>query len=150
MRTLVTGAAGFAGRHMLRELAPAKTVVVANKTDLGARLADADTHPHLPIRVSLLRACGLDRLREALRSKLAEQAGSDLNAATAERHAVLLRTAADELDAAQGCLQTGREDRLAPAARHIREAMTALGEMTGQTYSADVLDRIFSRFCIGK
>jgi len=36
------------------------------------------------------------------------------------------------------------------AAFNLREAAQALQEVTGQGASGDVLDRIFSRFCIGK
>jgi len=36
------------------------------------------------------------------------------------------------------------------AALNLREASEALGEVTGRVTSQDVLDRIFSRFCIGK
>ena len=32
----------------------------------------------------------------------------------------------------------------------LRGAINALGEMTGAVYTNDLLDRIFSRFCIGK
>jgi tRNA modification GTPase len=32
----------------------------------------------------------------------------------------------------------------------LREAIEQLGEMTGAVYTNDLLDRIFSRFCIGK
>jgi tRNA modification GTPase len=32
----------------------------------------------------------------------------------------------------------------------LAEALSALGEMTGEITSAEVLDRLFSRFCVGK
>jgi tRNA modification GTPase len=32
----------------------------------------------------------------------------------------------------------------------LREALEQIGEMTGAVYTDDLLDRIFSRFCIGK
>ncbi|MFH1131459.1 MAG: tRNA uridine-5-carboxymethylaminomethyl(34) synthesis GTPase MnmE, partial [Pseudomonadota bacterium] len=33
---------------------------------------------------------------------------------------------------------------------HIRAALSALGAITGETYSEDILDSVFDRFCIGK
>ncbi len=35
-------------------------------------------------------------------------------------------------------------------ADQIRQALSALGEVTGEIYTDDILDRVFSRFCIGK
>jgi tRNA modification GTPase len=32
----------------------------------------------------------------------------------------------------------------------IREALNALDEIVGKTYTEDILGRIFSKFCIGK
>jgi tRNA modification GTPase len=36
------------------------------------------------------------------------------------------------------------------AAGHLREAAEALGRMIGRVYTEDLLDAIFSRFCVGK
>ena len=35
-------------------------------------------------------------------------------------------------------------------AEDLREALTALGEVTGETLTEEILDRIFERFCVGK
>jgi tRNA modification GTPase len=32
----------------------------------------------------------------------------------------------------------------------LREALAGVGEVTGERIDADLLDRIFGRFCIGK
>jgi len=55
------------------------------------------------------------------------------------------------LDSAAECLSRVKEG-LSPelAALEIREALSALGEITGRTTSDEVLDRIFANFCIGK
>jgi len=46
----------------------------------------------------------------------------------------------------------GLRDGLPPelAALEVREALEALGEITGRTTPEDVLNRIFSNFCVGK
>jgi tRNA modification GTPase len=44
----------------------------------------------------------------------------------------------------------GREEPLDLAAPLLREAVNALGEITGETAAADILEVMFSRFCVGK
>jgi tRNA modification GTPase len=56
---------------------------------------------------------------------------------------------------AQGALERGMAAQAASRApelvvEHAREALEALGEITGETYTEDVLDEVFARFCIGK
>ncbi|MEJ2700412.1 MAG: hypothetical protein P8Z70_12240 [Desulfuromonadales bacterium] len=48
--------------------------------------------------------------------------------------------------------QSGLEEQLSPEllALDLRDALEALGEITGETTPDEILERIFSRFCIGK
>ena len=68
-------------------------------------------------------------------------------AAVNERHLALLETASgllnESLDEISG-------ERCELAASLVRPAIDALGGVTGETAGIDVLDNIFSRFCIGK
>jgi tRNA modification GTPase len=63
----------------------------------------------------------------------------------AAAHAALAAALADVRIAA-----TGRSVDEALVAAHVRRAVDALGEVTGATIGTDLLDRIFSRHCIGK
>ncbi len=42
------------------------------------------------------------------------------------------------------------DETIALAAEHLRDALESLGQVTGRTYHDELLDNIFSRFCIGK
>ncbi len=90
---------------------------------------------------------------EELFDKLAETVGfgsqqeRESESAVAQRHAELLRQAVMQLESAAP--ELFREDWELAAVR-IREAIRSLGMITGETASPDVLDEIFSRFCIGK
>lgn len=67
--------------------------------------------------------------------------------AVSERHAKLLR---DALPPLRQAAEESRREEWELAALHIRQAAEALGRITGETVSPDILDEIFSRFCIGK
>ena len=64
------------------------------------------------------------------------------------RHKDALDRAAIALCRAHGNLVSISSVEL--GAEDVREALDALGELTGTTISDDLLDRIFSEFCIGK
>jgi tRNA modification GTPase len=91
---------------------------------------------------------GLAELRrqigEALSSHAAEAVGP---AATAARCGDSLRRAQAGLEQARLAAGRGAPEL---AAAELRTALDALGEVVGAVYTEDLLDRIFSRFCIGK
>ena len=67
---------------------------------------------------------------------------------TAVRCGESLRLAAASLDRAREAVAAGLGEELIAA--EVRVALNELGKVAGAVYSDDVLDRIFSRFCIGK
>jgi len=93
---------------------------------------------------------GLDRLFRRLEETawdgLPPSAQSG-DAVVSERHAALLEQAAGHLDAACGCVQAGSWEL---AGSSLRTAAELIGCITGETATPDILDEIFSRFCIGK
>ena len=68
-------------------------------------------------------------------------------AAVSERHAALLEQAANHLGAAVECVQ---KESWELAGSSLRTAAELTGCITGETATPDILDEIFSRFCIGK
>jgi tRNA modification GTPase len=74
--------------------------------------------------------------------------GGDVDAAVNARHLGCLRRAADALRAAEG--QLAAEAAPEFTALDLREALEAIGEVTGRTDVEDLLGVIFARFCIGK
>jgi tRNA modification GTPase len=87
---------------------------------------------------------GIDELRRAIADLVGVEV-SDLGGAVAiaERHRRALEAAVSELEGA---------DLEVPelGAEAVREALDAVGELTGEVVVEDVLDRIFGDFCIGK
>ena len=67
---------------------------------------------------------------------------------TSLRHKQALSAALNSLKRAQQAVQSGSAFELISA--DVQEALHSLGEITGETTSEDILEAIFSRFCIGK
>ncbi|MEX0643036.1 MAG: GTPase [Pirellulales bacterium] len=89
--------------------------------------------------------CG--ELRGLLTQDSASQKGSVV-AATAERCHASVRGASVALQRAVELVHDGDGDELVAA--EVRSAVTELGKVVGAVYTDDLLDRIFSSFCIGK
>ncbi|MFG0334751.1 MAG: tRNA modification GTPase [Maioricimonas sp. JB049] len=100
--------------------------------------------------VSVVDGRGLDDLIALACERLREDdAGSgELLGATAARCQESLRQAVSGLAAAEELAVAAAGDEL--ISMELRSALNGLGQIAGQVYTDDILDRIFSRFCIGK
>ena len=138
-------------------------LAVGNKTDLASASTLATFETDFQANGSgaatamplVLLAAGQNQGLEALQAALVKQVrGSTLeNNASATivtnvRHARALETAAAHLAAVQTGLDTGFGTELLAA--DLRHALAALGEITGEISSEDLLTSIFTQFCIGK
>ncbi|MEX2115329.1 MAG: tRNA uridine-5-carboxymethylaminomethyl(34) synthesis GTPase MnmE [Bacteroidota bacterium] len=135
----------------------ASTIVAFNKIDLapgtnGALEQRVSTiQPKAVVKVSALTGEGLEGLREALvQSALAGQHATSENSVTVTnaRHYQVLAQSAKSLDLALKSLETGAGGEFVTP--DIRAALDSLGEITGAVTTDDILDEIFSKFCIGK
>lgn len=132
---------------------PVAQLSVATKVDQlpADRLASLLASKNDVLPVSILTGAGLDELASAIRYAAVElqaDEGGRIVAATAIRVADSLRQADAALrEGVSLAAVPGREDLVAA---ELRIALAALGEVVGAVYVDDVLDRIFSQFCIGK
>lgn len=95
---------------------------------------------------------GISGLIEALVEDLAKQVPEKNEAGevvTNERHRDCLERAERALAACIDGLQA-RGVPLSIVVADLKEALSALDEIVGKTYTEDILGRIFSKFCIGK
>ena len=116
--------------------------LVLNKTDL--RHCECDN----AILISAKTGEGVEALADAIEEAVLGRRSAATGAlAVSARHAILLEEAASRLAEAAPLLDA-KEWEL--AAIPLRRTLDALGEITGQTATPDLLDTIFHRFCIGK
>jgi tRNA modification GTPase len=103
--------------------------------------------PPSELFVSAVTGSGLDALREAVAARLGlvEAEGALLVLA---RHKEALESAARLFAEAGALAAEGRDAEL--VASRAREGLVALGAITGETATEDLLDRVFSTFCVGK
>ena len=138
-------------RLRLEKLAPERSIIVLNKTDLGKNVRMAE-HGSRMVEASLTAGTGLDELKRAMAETLEE--GADLSApphaVISERHRQLLIQSHAEARQARAFLNENVEENAVLAAEHLRSALECLGQVTGRIYHEELLENIFSRFCIGK
>ena len=135
-------------RRYLGEFAGKKRIVIRNKMDQPQRLEMPDGVN--PVAVCALSGDGVEALKDAIQRLVwggeidAEMLPAMINA----RHQDALRRARV---ATERCLMALRENlTLELVAVDLRIAVNAVGEVVGQTATDDLLDAIFSQFCIGK
>lgn len=124
---------------------------VLTKSDLQPDSNAADSLEWAqPVLVSATNGDGIETLLSAISEKLQEQrrGSRQLVGSTAARSRESLRQASESLSRAIESAQLGVGDEL--TAIEIRLALDHLGEIVGAVYTDDILDRVFSRFCIGK
>jgi tRNA modification GTPase len=119
--------------------------VVINKMDL----VDAD-HATLvgDVHLSALSGAGIEQLREHLRQAVGLQPAEAGTIAARARHLEALRRSRTHVDEALQQLTGHKAGEL--VAHELQAAHRALGEITGEVSSDELLGHIFSHFCIGK
>ena len=134
----------------LAEFAGKKRILVRNKLDLPSRLRFSSSPAAPVVDVCCLTGQGMEALKDAIK----ELAWSrDIKAGMLEvmvnsRHQDALNRARAATLRARDALRSGQSLEL--VAMDLRLALNALGEIVGQTTTEDLLNMIFSQFCIGK
>lgn len=116
-------------------------------------LTKSDLNPGVPLppdtlATSASSGVGLDALAEAIAHRLNEVGCTAMAPNTAARSEASVRLAIAALESAQSLAAAGESEEL--VATELRLCLSELGQIAGVVYTDDVLDRVFSRFCIGK
>ncbi len=149
---------GIARARERAELADLRLLLIDGDAPPGAGLLPGDLtvrskcdlpgKSDMPYSVSAITGAGVDELLAALGAELSKRVAG-AGTATRARHRVALESALRALESAAVALLQG-EAKLEIVADDLRSAATALDKLVGKLGVEDLLDQIFSSFCIGK
>jgi tRNA modification GTPase len=128
-------------------------VLILTKSDLDPSAFDKPLlRRNMPTVVTSSRSkTGLDQLRQTFGELLTRSGKHNIGSAvatTADRCRESVRLARQSVKSASQIVATGGGDEI--VASELRESLLELGQVVGTVYTDDLLDRIFSQFCIGK
>jgi tRNA modification GTPase len=134
---------------LLDQIKNRKAIMVENKSDLGKTHTPASAGGDT-IRTSALTGEGIPELRAAILRHVTGDAGSSAEAGflTNARHQSLVRDSITALDAAQAAVHNRVPHEM--LLLDLYSTLRPLDDITGATTNDDILNLIFSRFCIGK
>jgi len=129
-----------------------KTVVVVNKVDLPEKLDREELarllgHGRL-VDISMENMSGIAELKKAISDAVWEGAEPASKIAVSERHRKHLEAVLGRLREARSSADGAVSSDF--TAMDLKGALDGLDRITGRKVTGDILDRIFSRFCIGK
>jgi tRNA modification GTPase len=138
--------------ELLKRVAGRPAILVENKSDLcgrgqveTSRKTEARGHP-----TSALTGEGIPELRAAILRHVTGEAGANAESGflTNARHQSLVRDSITALDSAHNAVDNRVPHEM--LLLDLYSALRPLDEITGATTNDDILNLIFSRFCIGK
>lgn len=137
---------------ILKNIKNKKTIYLLNKTDLESKidLKDYENIEREIIKISLLKNEGLEEIEKRVKDEFLSgkiNVNSDV-IVTNTRHKDLLKKSKKTLEELLTSIEQGLS--LECLEVDINDTIHHLGEITGTTVSENVMDRIFSEFCIGK
>ncbi|PLV59021.1 tRNA uridine-5-carboxymethylaminomethyl(34) synthesis GTPase MnmE [Thermotoga sp. KOL6] len=141
-------------RRIIDKIKDKRYLVVINKVDVIERVDEEElkrklgTNKHV-VKISALKGEGLEKLEEAIYKETQEifEKGSD-SLITNFRQKQLLENVKKHLENALSSLENGFPIDLVSI--DLERALQLLDEVTGRSFREDLLDTIFSTFCVGK
>ena len=136
--------------NLLSEFAGKKRILIRNKSDLPVKLSFPPALSAVQVDVSCTRGDGIETLKNAIKELIwsGEINAEMLQVMINSRHQEALNRARIAIQRAAGALAEGATLELVAA--DLRTGVSAVGEIVGKTTTEDLLDSIFSQFCIGK
>lgn len=140
--------------NLLQTAQSSKAILILNKVDLPVVTPSAALLAHCPkkriVETAIPEGKGLNKLKAAVCEELlgGESVIGESPIVTNARHQEALRRANEGLNYTIESLENGMPPDL--VAVDLRISLDGLGDIVGKTTTEDILDRIFSQFCVGK
>ncbi len=126
-------------------------LLVGTKLDLNQRNStEIEERIHYDLKISAIEEQNIDDLKKLMKQRSLENKDYDTSSllVTSSRHRDALQKARENVQRAIEALDQGMTGDFLSI--DLRSALKELGTITGEITNEDVLDSIFSRFCIGK
>lgn len=141
-------------RLIMEYIGERNALVLINKNDLGQKIDAHEIRDAMPgvrvIQTSLIKGEGITEIEDTIEElvyggRISQKESLMVNNV---RHIELLNRAADSLQDAYTMADAG--EALDFIEVDVKNAYELLGEITGETVSDDIINEVFSRFCLGK
>ena len=139
-------------KNFLKEHKTSNILVLINKIDLEQVIFTKNLPDFDVLEISLKKEPKIPQICEKIVAKIVKTPPSSDSSefAISLRHKIHLDAALKEIHLAHKLLQTASESDYLLAATHLRAAMEKIGHIFGKNCPEDLLNQIFSRFCVGK
>lgn len=139
-------------REIIDKIKGKKYIVLLNKVDIDEKIdvkGIEGLNPEYIINTSITKGIGVEKLKEAIQNLFFHgKVKANEFMVTNMRHKEAMMAAKDSCIQAIGALKDTEAIDLASI--DIRNAWYSLGQITGDTMDEDIIDKIFSEFCLGK
>ncbi len=137
-------------KELLRVCMNGRGLAVANKTDLAPDAVMVIAESPKVFKTSATTGAGIDTLRQAILQEISGRSGGEHEAGflTNVRHQRLVEESLNSLEAATHAVQKNIPHEMIML--DLYGALRPLDAITGETTTDDILNLIFSSFCIGK
>lgn len=138
--------------RIFEKLAGKKKIILFNKADLPQKM-DTDSirnkHKEIPaLDISSLTGKNIQRLKEIMHAQFVPTPGQGKDIILHLRQKLALENILSSLKEGDRLQQEGYPEEI--VAEEIRKTIPQIGELTGEIHSEEIIDAIFSRFCVGK
>lgn len=125
-------------------------IIFINKCDLDSKINEEELKDYIIVHGNTIDENGLDKLKNKIKEmfNLNKIKSSDYNYLSNARQIALVR---ESLESIKNAIESAQNEvPLEMIAQDISDAYSTLGEIIGSTYKDELLDELFSKFCLGK